>query len=311
MTSHSKPIFVEAFIRSVVERLWEFTQTPELHQRWDLRFTNISYLPRLNDGRGQEFLYSTRIGFGLKIRGRGETVGNQMGSQGQRTSALRFWSDDPKSLIREGAGYWKYVPTEDGIRFITAYDYAVRFGTLGRILDKLIFRPLLGWATAWSFDRLRLWLEQGLDPALAFRQSLVYATARVILAFVFIYQGIVPKLIYRNPDELLMLVNSGVAKDALPTLLALIGWGETIFGLFLIFRWHARWPFLFTMFLMAAATLNVAQFSPSYLVAAFNPITLNLLVVAFAIVGLLSSANLPSARRCLRKKPEIQDEINL
>ena len=23
----------------------------------------------------------------------------------------------------------------------------------------------MGWATAWSFDRLRLWLEEGIDPA--------------------------------------------------------------------------------------------------------------------------------------------------
>ena len=72
---------------------------------------------------------------------------------------LRFWSQDPKSLIREGSGYWKYVPHgDDGrtILFLTLYHYRVRFGALGRFLDRLLFRPLIGWATAWSFDRLRL-----------------------------------------------------------------------------------------------------------------------------------------------------------
>jgi hypothetical protein len=98
MKSHSKPIYVEAHIRSSIEKLWEFTQSPELHERWDLRFTDIHYLPRSHDNQPQQFLYSTRIGFGFKIQGRGETVGNQMSSHGQRTSALRFWSDDPKGL---------------------------------------------------------------------------------------------------------------------------------------------------------------------------------------------------------------------
>jgi hypothetical protein len=32
-------------------------------------------------------------------------------------------------------------------------------------VDRLVFRPLMGWATAWSFDRLRLWCERGISPA--------------------------------------------------------------------------------------------------------------------------------------------------
>ncbi len=98
------------------------------------------------------------------MRGTGESVGEREGETGARTSALRFWSDDPRSLIRSGSGYWRYVPTGDGIRFLTRYDYEPRFGAAGRVFDRLAFRPLLGWATAWSFDRLRLWLEEGIEP---------------------------------------------------------------------------------------------------------------------------------------------------
>jgi hypothetical protein len=64
------------------------------------------------------------------------------------------------------------VPTEAGTRFITRYDYDTRFGAPGRVLDRLVFRPLLGWATAWSFDRLRLWLEEGIAPETALRRLL-------------------------------------------------------------------------------------------------------------------------------------------
>jgi hypothetical protein len=57
------------------------------------------------------------------------------------------------SLIREGSGYWKYVPVPDGVRFLTWYDYEVRFGRLGRAVDAAAFRPLIGWATAVGVGR--------------------------------------------------------------------------------------------------------------------------------------------------------------
>ncbi len=43
----AKPIYVEIFIRGTLEDLWRLTQTPELHTRWDLRFSRIEYLPQL------------------------------------------------------------------------------------------------------------------------------------------------------------------------------------------------------------------------------------------------------------------------
>ena len=76
-----------------------------------------------------------------------------------RTSALRFSTPDRWSPIRSGRGYWRYEPAPGGIRFITGYDYDPGWGPL----DVLV-RPALGWATAWSFDRLRIWLEGGPEP---------------------------------------------------------------------------------------------------------------------------------------------------
>src|SRR5438093_2355368 len=121
----------------------------------------------------------------MNITGKGETVSSQE-NDGSRTSALKCWSDDPKSLIRAGSGYWQYIPTQDGIKFLTWYDYSTRFGVLGRAFDAVVFRPLMGWATAWSFDRLRLWLEKGLDPALAMRQSILYGIRRLATAVVWL-----------------------------------------------------------------------------------------------------------------------------
>src|SRR6187399_3351522 len=107
-------IYVEVLVRAPIDALWSHTQTPALHERWDLRFSRIEYLPKSDAAQPHRFLYSTRIGFGLEISGQGETVGRRDSTDGSSTSALTFVSDNRLSLIGQGTGYWKYIPTEDG-----------------------------------------------------------------------------------------------------------------------------------------------------------------------------------------------------
>jgi uncharacterized membrane protein YphA (DoxX/SURF4 family) len=296
-----KSVYVETRIRTPLETLWKHTQDPSLHERWDLRFSEIQYLPRLDLADPQRFLYATRIGFGREIRGEGESVGTRDGPEGERTSALRFWSEDPASLIREGSGYWKYVPTADGIRFLTDYNYRTRFGAPGRVFDSLIFRPLIGWATAWSFDRLRLWLEKGVDPSTSRQLGVLYSIARISLAFVWIYHGLVPKILFQDADEVRMLARSGVPPGSVTTALFLIGVGEALLGLAFLFPRSGRMPFLVSLAFLAVATLLSITVFSEYLTGAFNPITLNVLGISLSIVGLIAGRHAPSARRCVRK----------
>lgn len=294
-------IYVETFIKGSMDELWEKTQTPNLHQRWDLRFTDIQYLPRPDENISQKFLYQTRIGFGMAIKGTGETVGTRL-NETQRTSALKFWSDDPKSLIKSGSGYWKYEQMDGGVRFLTGYDYETRFGHLGNLFDRVVFRPLLGWATAWSFDCLRLWIEQGIEPATSVRNGLIHALARLSLVFIWLYHGLVPKLLYLHHDELAMMSASGVPDHLTELAVRAFGVIEIVFALFLLFTWTRRWTLLINIPLMIGAFVSVVFTSSDYLVAAFNPTTLNLSVIMFALIGYMTSANLPSAGRCLRKE---------
>lgn len=297
-------IYVEIRIHGSLEELWEKTQNPDLHERWDARFTSITYLPRAEESEPQRFEYATRLGFGLSIKGAGETVGSRDEITGRRTSSLRFWSDDAKSLIREGAGYWQYTPLEDGVRFVTGYDYQTRFGWLGCTFDRFVFRPLMGWATAWSFDRLRLWIEKGIDPAVSMQHFLIHGLTRLAVAFVWLYQGLVPKLIARHADELAMLADTGITASVAPTLLIIAGIAEVVLGATVLIFFHRRWPLLLTVLLMLLATIGVAFNSPQFLSAAFNPVSLNLLLAVVALLGLSVMHDLPSARHCLRKKPE-------
>jgi hypothetical protein len=293
-------IYVEIPIRASMEELWEKTQNPQLHQRWDLRFTQIEYLPREGD-EPQRFLYRTRIGFGLKIDGQGESIGERDGDGGTRTSSLKFCSEDPKSLIKAGSGYWKYVPAENAIRFFTWYDYETRFSLFGKLIDRSLFRPLLGWATAWSFDRLRLWIEKGISPEASRDRALVYAISRGTIAFIWFYHGLVPKLIYHDRAELDLLGRIGTAPQHLHAAATLAGVVEVLFTLLLIVLWRQSWLLWVTLALMLVGIPIVAVSAPEYLSAAFNPVTLNLSLAMFAAIALIARRDLPTAANCRRK----------
>jgi len=313
-------IYVEIPIHASMDELWEKTQNPQLHQRWDLRFTQIEYLPGQAD-EPQKFLYRTRIGFGRKVDGQGESTGTRGGDNGERTSSLKFWSEDSKSLIKVGSGYWKYVPSvqpesagehpstslragcRSTIRFFTWYDYETRFGALGKLVDRCFFRPLLGWATAWSFDRLRLWIEKGISPEVSRDRALVYAIARGTSAFIWLYHGLVPKLLYHDRIEL-DLLSRITPPDFLRTAATFAGLLEVSFAFLLVLLWRQTWPLSVTVVLMLAGIPIVALTAPEYLHAAFNPVTLNVSLAAFAGIALVVRRDLASAAGCLRKPKE-------
>ncbi|HET6301908.1 SRPBCC family protein [Microbacterium sp.] len=150
-------IYVETVIRADVDEVWRRTQDPAAHVRWDIRFSSIEPTGETDAG-ATRFRYTRRTPFHI-VEGTGVSLGEIERPDGTRTSALRFATDDVLSPIRSGRGYWRYVPTDGGTAFITGYDYEPGWG----VLDVLV-RPLLGLATAWSFDRLRVWIETGVPP---------------------------------------------------------------------------------------------------------------------------------------------------
>jgi DoxX-like family len=294
-------IYVEILVRAPMDALWAHTQTPRLHEQWDLRFSNIDYIPRVDDVSPQRFRYATRLGFGLEVMGEGETTGRRELPDGSSTSVLKFASDAPLSIIREGSGYWKYVPTRDGVRFLTCYDYRTRFGAFGVLFDRVVFRPVIGWATAWSFDRLRLWVEGRVHPRIALRQTLIHVAARMTLAIVLAYQGLVPKLLARHVDEVAMMGAAGVPARMTAAGVAALGCAELALAAVLLARWLRTWPVWLCLIAMPIATIGVAITSPAVFGAAFNPFSLNVSVAAIAGIDLFVIGSVPSAGRCRRR----------
>jgi uncharacterized membrane protein YphA (DoxX/SURF4 family) len=147
-------------------------------------------------------------------------------------------------------------------------------------------------------------LERNVDPSVALRQSLIYAISRIIVAFVWIYHGLVPKLLFEHHDEATMLLAGGLAPEHLTTVLRVIGLAEIAFGFALLAAWRARILLVLTIGIMIVAFAAVAVHTPEYLVAAFNPVTLNIAMIALSFIALLSGRDLPSAARCRRRRPE-------
>jgi hypothetical protein len=298
--TRSKPIYVEAFIQAPIEVLWKHTQTPELHQQWDLRFSEITYIPKPSETEPQRFLYKTNIGFGLYVAGEGETVGARE-KDGVLTSSLKFSSANPLSLIREGAGFWRYIPTKDGVRFLTRYDYRTRFGTLGGWIDRMVFRPLMGWATAWSFDCLRLWLEQGIPPQVSLRRTAIEIVTALSLCLIWLYQGLVPKLLVPDSGEMDLLQGTMLLHGFERPFLTLMGLGEIAFGLLFVMLRGTKRKILYKINIPVLILLGIgAAIHPLTFVAPFNPISLSLAMIALSLIGLLNSPQLPSALRCMR-----------
>jgi hypothetical protein len=301
----TRSIYVETTIDRPIDEIWEKSQDAALHERWDLRFSEIDYLPR-SDGEPQRFRYASRLG-GLVVDGTGESVGERRRPDGASSSSLRFWSDHPVAIIQEGAGFWRYVPTDQGTRFFTGYDYRVRWGWLGRVADALVFRPWIGWATAWSFDRLRLWLEKGQSPESSFAIWISFMAARFGLGLMWLYQGLVPKLIVAD-GEMALAEAAGIGSPEL--LVTAVGVAEIMFGVtFLIFsRW--RWPYVATGVAMVPLTLVVLLTDGSSFGDPFNPLVLNLLAIALSFVGFPTSKLTPRAGNCLRVPPR-DDNVDL
>lgn len=297
-----KPLFIGITIRTDLDTLWHRTQCPDIHERWDLRFSAIEYLPKPDPDAPQRFRYATRVGFGLTVEGWGESIAARV-SDAERTSSLRFGSESPLSLIREGSGYWKYTRGAESMDFETGYDYRTRFGLPGRLFDRLVFRPLMGWATAWSFDRLRLWIERDIDPALSAQRAVTHAAARIGLAAVFFWHGLVPKLLARHPDELRLIEQSGVPANLAPTLLTAAGVLEIAYAAALILLWSARWMYALTAVLLAALLVPALAADASLVTDPFSPVTLTAALLALCLAGWTACKDLPSARRC-RRRPD-------
>ncbi|WP_440881333.1 DoxX-like family protein [Tenacibaculum sp. C7A-26P2] len=296
-----KSLYIETKIKCDLDELWTKTQEPSLHQEWDLRFSEISYLPQKDPKSPQEFLYSTKIGLGIKVNGIGESVANKTKENGESTSVLKFSSDSQISIIKKGSGYWKYIPKADGIKFFTGYDYETRWGGLGRLIDKLIFRPLMIWATAWSFDCLKNWIEKGFHPKQSINALLSVLFVNLTLGIIWIYQGLIPKILFTDSGEIEILRQLRLFNGYEENILIIIGIAEISFGITLILIQRKSFQYLNILSLLI---LSIGAIFSDLIIFTlpFNPFSLNISMIALSVIAIFNFRYLPKASNCITKQ---------
>jgi len=299
-----KEIYVETTIAAPIENIWEKTQNSALHEKWDMRFSSITYMPK-EAGEPQRFTYTRALIPGLKISGWGVSVGNHEKVDGTRSSSLHFGTPQVISPIKEGRGYWQYIPNEksDDVTFLTAYNYEPNYGKLGKLLDKVVFRPLMGWGTALSFDILKRWIEKGESPATQYMRFLMTYGLTLFFAFVWVYHGLVPKIIAMHPEEIMMTGELfPVELTILKKIIIGIGIIEIIFGFIWLLYPHKRHLFALQFILFPVLILSAVTSDVQTAVHPFNPVTFNISLTLLSIIGFSLSKDVPTAKNCRRKR---------
>jgi len=113
-----------------------------------------------------------------------------------------------------------------------------------------------------------------------------YAICRGMVAFVWLYHGAVPKLLGPHTDELRMNQALGLSLEKAEQLSIVAGVFEVLFALLIFVCWRQRWPLVVTAVAMVGLLLFSLVAVPSLAMAAFNPVTTNLAVLALTLVAL-------------------------
>jgi uncharacterized membrane protein YphA (DoxX/SURF4 family) len=135
------------------------------------------------------------------------------------------------------------------------------------------------------------------------RQAVIHGISRVGLAAIFLYHGLIPKLLGPDPQEVQMFGDVGLPAASIGPAAVAFGIAEIVLAVGLLAFWGSRWlPAICAAFAIVSTAI-VAVASPRYLGAAFNPVTLNLGVFCLAAIDLVALDGLPSAARC-RRRPD-------
>lgn len=111
--------------------------------------------------------------------------------------------------------------------------------------------------------------------------------SRVGLGFLFIYHGLVPKIIWLNPIEV-QLVNTAGLSLSPETVSSIAGVFEILIGLaILVFR-KALWLVAAVAALLILLVLSVSVVMPTLLVGAFNPLSTNILELVLCCIVVIS-----------------------
>ena len=120
--------------------------------------------------------------------------------------------------------------------------------------------------------------------------SHVSFVSRLLLGFLFIYHGLVPKILWLNAVEVHLVSLSGFG---IPASIAspIADIGEIVLGCIIIFTNKSYIPVYIAAVVLLLLLLFVGLASPEYLVGAFNPVTTNILGLGLCYLIVFAGKN--------------------
>lgn len=114
----------------------------------------------------------------------------------------------------------------------------------------------------------------------------IQGLCRLAIGGVWMYQGLVPKLLGPHPDELALALALGVDTETARMMSYAAGVGEMLLGGCVLALRHQRWPLHLTLVLMLVLLAYCIAAAPAVLTAPFNPVALNGCMAALALIAL-------------------------
>lgn len=114
----------------------------------------------------------------------------------------------------------------------------------------------------------------------------VFKFINLILALLWIYQGLVPKFLFLNSDEIFVWQWVGLSLEKAKLAGHASGITEIIFGLCFLFSAHKYIHYLSILGLLGLLVL-IGVLIPSTLILPYNPIVMNISMISLSIIYLL------------------------
>ncbi|MGK8803817.1 DoxX-like family protein [Acinetobacter seifertii] len=107
-----------------------------------------------------------------------------------------------------------------------------------------------------------------------------------VLAFLWIYQGLVPKIIFINADEIFVWQSIGLSFEYSKLAGRASGLGEIIFGLLFVFI-NQKYIHYLSILGLLGLLLLIGFLIPSTLISPYNPIVMNISMISLSVIYLL------------------------
>ncbi|NTV91815.1 MAG: hypothetical protein HGA72_00630 [Chlorobiaceae bacterium] len=127
-----------------------------------------------------------------------------------------------------------------------------------------------------------------------FRDSPALLLCRAALAFSWIYQGAVPKIACRSTGEIDLLGHVIPVYQWACIAVTWMGVAEILFGLYLLVA-PKSWAFWLNVLTLISLLVYVAIFEPELFTLPFNPLTLNISLIALSLIAVKELGNKKNA----------------